>query len=379
MKTKSRYRACALTLAVVLCVVLSLMGSTALAVENLEKDCSLTVTFPKENADLVKDADTANIVIDLYQMANLTGSSNPDSGSAYDYNMLEPFTNLKVPQDATSDQLTGLAQQAAALCLGAGSTVKPVRSGASLNEKITKTDANGTLKAGLYLMVPHGSDIQNYVETVATAEGANKMITIARSGENHYTFEPQLVTLSGEGQDADETVILKPETDKQHFTKLEIVKTLQNMPGDEIKEKVTFSFNVEAELEGKNVYKNVETITFDPGDPLTKTITLANKIPEGASVTVKEVDVVSGYSIVGSDIQTATITLDDVVSVKFTNKKTTTTTTTTTTNNNDNNAKGPSNVVKTGDELQFTLFFVAMIVSGGLLLALMIFSVRKKK
>ena len=41
--------------------------------------------------------------------------------------------------------------------------------------------------------------------------------------------------------------------------------------------------------------------------------------------------------------------------------------------------KGPSTIVRTGDEMRLLPYFIGMIVSGGLLLALMIYSVRRRK
>lgn len=41
--------------------------------------------------------------------------------------------------------------------------------------------------------------------------------------------------------------------------------------------------------------------------------------------------------------------------------------------------KGPTNIVRTGDELRLMPYYIGMIVSGGLLLALTIYSVRRKK
>ncbi len=41
--------------------------------------------------------------------------------------------------------------------------------------------------------------------------------------------------------------------------------------------------------------------------------------------------------------------------------------------------KGPTNIVRTGDELRLMPYYIGMIVSGGLLLALTVYSVRRRK
>lgn len=314
MKRKSRYRWGLLMLAAILCVALALMGGTALAEEG---DCSVTVTLPdlnENNAELLEGASAANLVVDLYKMADLADNS--------EWAMLEPYSDLVIPENGNSTQLEELAEQAAKLSLQEGSSVKAITSGASLDKEITAADTGESLKSGLYLIVVHGSDLQNYLTTMTTAEGTKKLVTIARSGENIYTFKPQLVTLTSEGQ----KVQFKPTVDKE-LGGLEIVKTLDpsRLPTDgsgKFNSSATFSFNVEAKIDGESVYSNIVPIEFKSGDELTKRVVLPDQIPKGAEVTISEVSIPSRYSLIGDNDKKVTIPVDGIASVEFKNRYT---------------------------------------------------------
>lgn len=110
----------------------------------------------------------------------------------------------------------------------------------------------------------------------------------------------------------DVSVTLKPERDVR-YGDLEIVKTLQSYETDD---PATFVFQVEAVLNGQNVYSNVVTISFTEAGQ--KSVVIED-LPVGAEVTVKEVYTGAVYTVVTADTQTAVIPANDVVSVAFTN------------------------------------------------------------
>ena len=174
-------------------------------------------------------------------------------------------------------------------------------------------------------MVARGADITDYIKEVTGADGEKELVTIARSGEYTYTFAPSLVSLpSKEAVDGeintanpgdwlyDVSVTLKPERDVR-YGDLEIVKTLQSYETDN---PAKFVFQVEAVLNGQNVYSNVETISFTEAGQ--KSVVIED-LPVGAEVTVKEVYTGAVYTVVTADTQTAVIPANDVVSVAFTN------------------------------------------------------------
>lgn len=285
------------------------MDGKAQAVD-IGKACTLTVA--PGGADFSEDLAKAHVVVDLYKVADAI----PDSdGDTYSYGFAAGYTELKVSDKPDNAQWQRLAQQAARIALNGGT---PDVSG----------DAGSALSipgCGLYLVVARGADITDYIKEVTGADGEKELVTIARSGEYTYTFAPSLVSLpSKEAVDGeintanpgdwlyDVSVTLKPERDVR-YGDLEIVKTLQSYETDD---PAKFVFQVEAVLNGQNVYSNVVTISFTEAGQ--KSVVIED-LPVGAEVTVKEVYTGAVYTVVTADTQTAVIPANDVVSVAFTN------------------------------------------------------------
>ena len=246
-----------------------------------------------------------------------------DGYDAYTFAELAPY-NLTIPEYPTNDDWEALAQTAAGIALDPDSPKKPTATGAA-----DGTSVISGLTAGLYLLVPHGSDIEDYVTTRTNEAGEEVLVTVARSSEYEYYFSPILVSLpTKEGVNgvdeintADPTewlytglITLKCEREVR-FGDLLITKQLDAFDGSSTG--VTFSFYVEAVLDGKVVYSNVEVINFTGPGTLS---TLVKDLPVGAVVTVVEAEgLVPGYYLVAADAEPGVISSEEVLEMFFEN------------------------------------------------------------
>ena len=76
------------------------------------------------------------------------------------------------------------------------------------------------------------------------------------------------------------------------YTSLEVVKVLEGYISP-----ASFVFQVEASREGRMIYSDVLTISFDGSSGSTKSVLLEGKIPAGADVTVTEVYSGAAYDL----------------------------------------------------------------------------------
>ena len=283
---------------------------------DVNKSCTLTVHPGSEG--LAGELAQAQVVVDLYKVADAVSDSTYDT---YSYRFLDGYTGLKVPDQPTNAQWKNLSQEAARIALN-GAT--PVISGAEAGKE---TAVPG---CGLYLIIARGSSNADYKTTLKDQHGRETIATTAHSGEYTYTFPPSLISLPSKEADTDGnittdgpgdwlynvSVTLKPER-SERYGSLEIVKTLQTY---ETKDPATFVFQVEATLgEGENarkVYSDVISLSFTAPGQKTK---LIEKIPAGAHVTITEIYSGAVYTPVTADTQTVVIPANDIVSVAFTN------------------------------------------------------------
>lgn len=338
MKKRWIYLLAALTLVTGMCFAEPLAGIAATLAADEEGfvagSCSLTVypEDPNKNEEdgFGEDLKSADIVVDLYQIARAVKVSGQDT---YQYKLV-PGYDLRIPSNPESADWESLAQQAAGIALSEGASVRPVEgSGASAGTKVSGLDA------GLYLLVARSRDLtklSDYTMVLTqkdsiTQEETATIATIACSREHTYAFLPQLVSLPSKPADADGVVStsnpgdwifdmavnLKPEM-LSRYGKLEIVKTLaeyETMGG--VQESATFVFEVTGTLNGEVVYSNVESIHFSAAG---RDSVILDRIPAGAEVTVKEVYTGSSYQLTVPGDRTAVIVADDVVSVEFENE-----------------------------------------------------------
>lgn len=278
---------------------------------DVNRSCTLTVRPGSE--DWAADLAEAHVVVDLYKIADAVADSTYDT---YDYHLTEGYGGLTLPKDPDNAAWEALAQSAAQTALTNGTPV-------------ANTAANTAVSlpgCGLYLVVARGEGITDYWKTTEGANGAQEIVTIAHSGKFTYTFTPSLISLpskealadgsintAGDGDwQYDMTVTLKPER-AVRFGSLEINKILQSY---ETSGPASFVFDVEAELDGQNVYSNVASMTFTGAGQQS---VLVEEIPVGANVTVTEVYSGASYSLASEAVQTAVIGADTVSPVTFSN------------------------------------------------------------
>jgi len=240
------------------------------------------------------EVEKAHVVVDLYEVAV--------QGEDGRYTLTDSFAGLTLPESsADPDTWDAFAQAAARVVLPEeGEPLAPAQTQA-MSDAIVRFELPD---AGMYLLIAHGENLTNYV--TETADG--RLATRAASTSKVYTYLPQVVTVPVLG-----TVYMKPASESE-VGDLEIVKTLTGyVPG----QVGTFVFDVEAELDGKNVYSNVVSITFT--EPGTQTA-LVEGVPVGSNVTVTEVYTGASYRLTTEKTQTTVIDGMTTPSVAFTNE-----------------------------------------------------------
>lgn len=287
---------------------------------DLQKKCSVTI---QAGSFEDKDHENANVQIDLYQVASAQADSRYDT---YGFKLTDAYASLNSDLNAldasNSENWTDFAAKAAQVTLteGAGSQLQPTKSGMA-GTAITDIDA------GLYLVVAHGADVENY-----TAKNqAGNLITKAYSSLNEYTFQPELIALpTKQAQNGeirtdgsygdwiyDINATMKSER-SDRMCSLDIVKTLNGY--DTAGGPASFVFQIEAVKNNTKVYSSVETLVFTEAGE--QTAHIVEKIPVGSVVTVTEVYSGASYTLDASTPQTAapvTVSAEQVASVHFIN------------------------------------------------------------
>lgn len=294
--------------------------------------CAVTVapTDPK-NTEMAADLDTADVVIDLYKVADAVAVDGYDT---YDFKFISGYEKLGeiYKGNPNNADWRKMAQSAARYALENGTKVQQG------NGVAVKTKIEG-LDCGLYLMIARGSDIEkieDYTTEVKQEDGSMNIATIAHSDKYVYTFAPELISLpSKQTQNADGTtgnttagngawlyemnVNMKPEQSSRYGS-LEIVKTLQSYNYNAAaagRDPAKFVFQVEAELNGENVRSTVVSLSFTEAGQKSAVV---DQIPVGAVCTVTEVYSGTTYHVVTDSVQTSPpIEAVDIVSVEFVN------------------------------------------------------------
>lgn len=325
MKKKLIYLLAAVTLTAAVCGA----GPMQSRAVDLSRKGSMTVHSLKEtedNAAMAEDVKTADVVVDVYQVAEAVKTDGYDS---YTYAFLPSYGNPDMPEDAAG--WNALAQDAARTVFD--KTADPVR-----KEQPAETVISD-LEPGLYLLVARGRSltaVEDYkidMKLKDGAEGETVIATIANSRDYQYAFTPQLVSLpmKGTGDTTmapdmtsdrgpwvfDLDVYMKPEQSPR-FGALEIVKTLSSYETEAglPAEPATFVFRVDGTIGGETVYSEVESITFTAaGEERVR----LERIPVSADVTVTEIYSGSSYQATVTEPQTAVISAEQVASVSFHN------------------------------------------------------------
>lgn len=344
MKKRGIYLVTALCLAAVMCITQSMSGFAAPLEANedgsVKGSCSLIVhpedPNKKEEDKFGEDLASANVVVDLYQIAKAVKTPGYDT---YQFQAVDGYTGLNLPNSGQDDNKPEeswdeIAQKAAEIALNPDSPKTAIEGKTKpAGEKIEALDP------GLYLLVARGKDltelkdyrIEMKPEDSTDEKEPKRIATIANSNQYSYAFLPQLVALPTKDADengaintanptdwiSDASVNLKPER-KDRYGSLEIVKTLseyETMEG--IEESATFVFEVTGRKDGEVVYSNTDSITFTAAG---QESVVLDRIPVGAEVTVTEVYSGSSYKLTTSGDRKAVIEAEEVVSVEFENE-----------------------------------------------------------
>ena len=313
-----------LTWLLVLSIILSAGAVTALAAEeayepiDFDEAVSLSIAQYAEGHEFAADFPQANVEVDLYLVAEAVIQPGFD---AIDLNLTDDFENV-VDLTAMGTVAEQAAQAVAAMHTATAvnedgeALVEPAYTIAYGGSK-SSSDETDPLVRGLYLLVPHGADIEDYVAGD---------VTIARSPVYEYTFEPQLITVptrvAGDGSSvvmtSDDgawvyniTVTLKAER-AERFGSLMIEKTVDGFDG----KPATFVFSLtEVDETGAAVpggYSNVASVYFNGG---TSERTVVTMIPAGIRVAVEEIYSGARYDDVTEEpLQTVLIIADGAVS-----------------------------------------------------------------
>ncbi len=331
MKKKGIYPAAALLLAFGLCLTSPVVSGAVEGAQgagdrtqiDLDSKCSLTVEAiqPDASEERLEDLEKADIVVDLYRVA--VARKTPGVNT-YLYKPEEFYKGLSFPDEIKESDWADMAQAAAVMALDPENPDTPVKTA-------KPGETMGDLSGGLYLMIARGQAMEDYTMLQKEEGAPDRLVTLARSLLNTYTFSPQLVSLPMKDPTVDEnhnssvntanpgpwiydvTAYLKP-VPENRYGSLEIVKTLRTY---ETKEPGIFVFQIEAALGGQTVYSDVESLIFTEAGQ--QTIRIENKIPAGAMVTVTEIYEGGTYEIASEKEQTVQIVAEDFVRAEFVN------------------------------------------------------------
>ena len=312
MKSKSKTKAFLALLLAAAMVLPTLFGAFVHAVA-AERTPQVLVTSGTEEVN--KLLDEAGAVYDLYLLATMEAEGH--------YGFLDGFRPDAWPNGP--DAWNAMAQDAVAKCVGKR---MPIVSGAPLGQWVSKNAESGgeDLMAGLYLLVVRPAEGEGYLKTFKDEDGNGYLASELKAKEYAITVAPEVIALPTKEADEDGTintandgawiydveVFVKPEYEKR-LGSIEIIKDLLTY---ETSHDAFFVFQVEGILDGENVYSNLISMRFDGYGEQRK---LIENIPVGAEMTITEIYSTPGYSIVGSDSGTITVSADEILSVRFEN------------------------------------------------------------
>ena len=284
---------------------------------------SVTVTVPEDEA--FADIEKANVILDFYQIAAAEPlASGYDS---FEFVWDEDYAEQKAEwkeivdkaqaegKDVTAADIDGLTQ---ALAFSILSDVPEYKSGAAGTLPTPDFTAEldtpvEEIEEGLYLIVPHGSDLTDY----KIVTDSNVISTVARGQGKDYHFAPILVSVpqreevtvyedEGKVEDNEEwtySMFLGNTGNTGDWTgeislnlkagavdtvgSLKLVKHLVSYQTFEGKtDPATFIFDIEGEKDGESVYSDIVTMRFtESGDQSV----VIEDLPVGTVVKISEV------------------------------------------------------------------------------------------
>ena len=216
------------------------------------------------NEDKTQEYEDAKVIQDIYCLGILHGDTIELEPAYQDLDLSEP-------------DIDKLAQQAMQLTFKEGSTATPTYAGKSITERIDD------VYLGLYLIVPHGSDltVDQYLKTIKDESGNDIMVSIALTDKYEYRFKPIILSIGYDNPEAE--VEIKGER-VDRFGSIRIIKKTEMYDGSHPS---TFTFHiVGTDDEGHTVYEDYAGLTLDQiGSDFVDVL----HIPVGTTVTVTEV------------------------------------------------------------------------------------------
>lgn len=239
--------------------------------------CSLTFKLDGQYPEL----DNLPIPVKVYRVASVAADGS--------YTALDAFRGLdfsKAGSEATAQMWSEMASQAAGMVQADTPAAAEIQIQKAAGQEHATGHAEG-LATGMYLVIAESVESDTYI----------------------YDFIPYLVALpnnyyAATGDDSwvyDVDTELKPEQ-RERFGSLVIEKTLTSY--NETIGGAQFVFSVEAVKDGKNVYSNVVSLSFDGVG--SKSVQI-DHLPAGAQVTVTEVYSGSSYKVSTEAAQTVQI------------------------------------------------------------------------
>ena len=303
-KSLKRITKRASVLALCLCVIMTALSTTVASVD-LSRPCSFTVSYG--TSDYAEEMARADIVFDVYKVADTVGAEIVGDAYSYSYSMLPPYSSLTISDSMDNAAWQSLSQQAIDIALADDT---PVITGRAVGETVYAADNGEDLLSGLYLIVPRGRDIEDYVTKRTNDSGELVTGTVARYGEYEYIFAPDLV-----GIDPRENLSFALKSVRElRRGRVEIIKILNTY---ETSEPATFVFSIDAVLDGENIYSNTAALTFDQAGSQT---VYTGEFPIGTVVTVAEVYDGTNYRSLSPTEQTVTVESDETVEITFINE-----------------------------------------------------------
>lgn len=194
---------------------------------DLSQPCSLTIRIGEKLKEAEReDLRAADIVYDLYRVADAVPVEGYDT---YAFEVLAPFAEalskdgsqakayLEPGQDGTfriastisSEGWKAVAAEAGIAALGTvpdgEKTAAPQPAGAFSEGQVVSGRVSGAggslsvtfdgLKAGLFLIIPHGATVDKYVAAKTGEDGGVVQASIADSAQYEYSFSPELAAI----------------------------------------------------------------------------------------------------------------------------------------------------------------------------------------
>ena len=291
----------------------------------VELDQPLHVTLIPGIQDYLADLQTANVVADIYKVADLVPMDGIDS---FTFSNTERFGDIDLSRIQTKEDWLQVTDDAFDLAKKDSEepdlTIPP-------NQELF-------INPGVYLFVARSEDLKTakqYIDTITDDKGVKTEVTVAQTEQYRYLYAPQIVVLPYRESPEDDVLSTASRTDWDYYPHVKMKPNREYRAGDLIIKKNlldlgfgqpgTFIFKIEATIDVKNedgkiekkpVYSDVVCMQFNIAED--QTVEIKGKIAINADVEVTEV--YSGANYEASNARaTAKIKVNEPAVVEFEN------------------------------------------------------------